>query len=138
MKRTILAMLAVFVLWGVLDFLLHGVLLTPMYVASAPLWRPMAEIKLWLIYLATLISAICFVYVYAEMLADHTMAAALRYGLIFGIGAGVSAGIGSYAVMPISGSMAAIWCLGLVVEALLGAWLAWAILHRGQAAGSQG
>ncbi len=133
MKRNILTMLAVFVLWGVLDFVLHGVLMTKMYMASAPLWRPMDEINLGLIYLVTLISAGCFVGIYSLLAGPRSLQGALRYGLLFGIGAGVSAGLGSYAIMPIPPAMAVIWCLGLVVESLAGAWLAWAILKNAPA-----
>ena len=130
MKRTGLAIIAVFVAWGILDFLLHGVLLRGMYSVSPQIWRPMDEIPLWLIYLTTLISAACFVYIYARMLAEPTLAAALRYGLVFGIGAGATAGLGGYATLPISLGMAIIWFLGILVESLAGAWIAWA-MHRG-------
>jgi len=133
MKRIIGAIVAVFVLWGVLDFLLHGVLMTQMYAATAPLWRPRAEMQLWLIYLVTLISAGCFVGIYGLLTGDGSLTGALRYGLLFGVAAGMSMGFGMYAVMPIPLGMAVIWCLGILVESLAGAWVAWAVLRRGSA-----
>ena len=41
---------------------------------------------------------------------------AVKYGLVFGIGVGISMGYGSYSVMPIFYSMAFNWLPGSVVE----------------------
>ena len=45
MKKVILAILAVFIAWSVMDFLIHGVILHASYAATASLWRPMSEMK---------------------------------------------------------------------------------------------
>ena len=44
MKRTLLAVLAVFVMWSVLDFVIHGLILGSIYMATPHLWRPMHEV----------------------------------------------------------------------------------------------
>jgi len=44
----------------------------------------------------------------------------LRYGVLFGVGAGVSMGYGSYSVMPIPYHMALTWFMGTVIEAAVG------------------
>jgi len=133
MKKTIIAIVVVFVMWGVLDYVLHGLILGASYEATSQLWRPMEEMSIGLIYVVTLVAAACFVYVYAAMIGDRSQKTALLYGLVFGIGAGISMGYGSYAVMPLPYMMALAWFLWTILEAVVGAWVAWAILKRGAA-----
>ena len=120
MMKTGLAMLAVFVAWSILGYVLHGVILTSTYAATPQLWRPMADYKLTLGYLVTILSAICFVVVYAQWITDKQLKTGLLYGLVFGIGSGVSMGYGSYAVMPIPYTLALCWFGGMVVNGVAG------------------
>jgi hypothetical protein len=46
MQRFVLAVLAVFIAWAVLDFVIHGVLLQATYQATPALWRPMADMSM--------------------------------------------------------------------------------------------
>jgi len=46
MKRMILSVLAVFLAWSVVDDVIHGVILRSSYAATAPLWRPMGDMKM--------------------------------------------------------------------------------------------
>ncbi|MCX6338647.1 MAG: hypothetical protein NTX71_01845 [Candidatus Aureabacteria bacterium] len=96
--------------WNILDEILHGVILCRDYQQTVALWRPFGEMKLGLIRLVELVAAITFVAIYA-----------LRYGLLYGIGAGVSMGYGSYAVMPITHEIACAWFAGSLVESIAGA-----------------
>lgn len=119
-KKTVLAIIALFILWSILDFVIHGVLLTEAYKATAELWRPMEEMKMGLMRIVVLISAITFVLIYTLFFREKNMKTALKYGLLFGLGAGVSLGYGSYSVMPMPYSMAFTWFLGVLIEATLG------------------
>ncbi len=119
-KRIALGTLAVFVLWLILDNVIHGMILAPMYNESAQLWRPIEEMKSWLLLLVVLISSIVFVYIYAAFSTEKSMARALFYGFVFGLGAGTSMAYGSYSVLPIPYLLALGWFLGTVVETTLG------------------
>jgi hypothetical protein len=120
MKKTVLAIIAVFILWSILDFVIHGVFLGEAYKATAELWRPMEEMKMGLMRIVVLISSIAFVLIYALFFSEKNIKTALKYGLLFGIGAGVSMGYGSYAVMPIPYNMAFTWFWGTLIEVTLG------------------
>jgi len=120
MKRIALAVLAVFVAWSVMDFIIHGVILSSSYEATASLWRPMNEMNMSIMYLAVLISAVTFALIYSRLVARKGLATGLTYGLLFGVATGVSMGFGSYAVMPIPFNMAFTWFLGSVIEAAVG------------------
>lgn len=116
MKKTILAILAVFVSWQVLDMLIHNVILMSAYEETSALWRPMEEMMMGLMMLVSVIAAVCFVLIYDLFFKDKNMMAGLKYGIIFGIGAGISMGYGTYSVMPITDTIALGWFLGTVVE----------------------
>jgi len=120
MKRGLLAVVVLFIFWSLADYLIHGVLLSSMYQATSSLWRPMAEMKMFLIYITVLISAIIFVLIYTLFFKNKGIGSGLGYGFLYGLGAGISMGYGTYAVLPIPYKMALIWFVGTVVEATLG------------------
>ena len=120
LKRSIVAALAVCAAWSALDFVIHGLILKSSYEATAPLWRPMAEMKMGVMRVAVLMASFAFVSLYARLVAKKGVQTGLRYGLWFGLATGVSMGYGTYAVMPIPYHMALTWFLGSVVQAAVG------------------
>jgi len=119
-KKTILSILAVFIAWSVMDYVIHGVILRSSYAATASLWRPMGEMKTSLMYFSVMIASITFVLIYSLLISRKGISTGLKYGALFGLSAGVSMGYGSYSVMPIPYHMAFTWCFGSVVEAMVG------------------
>jgi predicted cobalt transporter CbtA len=130
MKKVILAVIAVFVVWSVLDFVIHGLILRSAYASTASLWRPMNEMKTSVLYIAVLIAAITFVLIYSSFFSSKGISTGLKYGLLFGLGTGVSMGYGSYSVMPIPYHMALTWFLGSVVEASVGGIIVGSIIRK--------
>jgi hypothetical protein len=130
MKRTILAVLAVFVSWSVLDFVIHGLILGSTYAATPQLWRPMSEMKMGLMYFTVLVASAAFVYIYARLIAEKGVKTAVLYGLVFGIGEGTAMGYGTYSVMPIPYVMAFVWFAGSVVEAVAAGLVAGLIIKK--------
>jgi hypothetical protein len=129
-KRTLLAAVALFVVWEALDFVIHGVLLQPYYAAQPELWRPQAEMKVGVLFAATFIAAVAFAAIYAYFVRPKSLGAAVRFGLVWGIGAGVAMGYGTYAVLPIPYVMAFGWFLGTVVESCAGGAVVGAIIKE--------
>jgi len=119
-KKTILSILAVFIAWSVMDYVIHGVILRSSYAATASLWRPMGEMKTLLMYFSVMIASITFVLIYSLLISRKGISTGLKYGALFGLSAGVPMGYGSYSVMPIPYHMAFTWCFGSVVEAMVG------------------
>lgn len=120
MKKIILVSLAIFILWSVLDFIIHGLILGSSYEVTAALWRPMDEMKMGLMRIVVFISSVTFVLIYVLFFAVKGFVPALKYGLLYGIGAGIAMGYGSYAVMPIPYTMAFVWFTGSVAKTTLG------------------
>ena len=130
MIRILLAILAVFAAWSVLDFVMHGVVLAAAYQATAQLWRPMNQMKMIVLHVTTLIAAIAFVIIYVRLISPKDVIRGLEYGLLFGIATGVSMGFGTYSVMPIPLYMAIVWLIGSIVEMALGGIIVGAIIKE--------
>lgn len=115
-KRAVLAVIAVFIAWSALDFVIHGVLLQSAYEATADLWRPMDEMNIPLMYLVTLVFAAAFVAIYLLLVEPKSAGSGVLFGVLFGLAVGVSMGFGSFSYMPIPLSLAWSWFLGTLVE----------------------
>ena len=106
LKQTARSALAIFLAWNVLEFVLHGVILKPTYLEMTELWRPLDEWKYGVGQMVMAVSAIAFALLYVRLIGNKSMPAALSYGFLFGIMAGVVAGYGTYSVQPISHNVA--------------------------------
>lgn len=116
MKRLIGAVIAVFVAIQAMDFLIHGILMAPLYERKPDLWRPEAEMKMALMMLVSLLFVICIVLIYDLYFKHKCIRSGLIYGLLLGIGFGVSMGYGTYSAMPIPYGVALGWFLATIVE----------------------
>lgn len=119
MKKTLIATVVVFFAWEILDYVIHVIILASSYAETANLWRSAEEMKLGLMYIVVLVSAFVFVSIYDRFVTNRNLQNAIKFGTWFGVGAGISMGYGSYAVMPLTYNIALIWFLGTVVEAVI-------------------
>lgn len=131
-KRFILAAVSIFIAWSVLDFIIHGVILSSTYQATAQLWRPMAEMKMGLMYVVTAVGALAFAGLYTKLVSNKSLATGLLYGLIFGIAEGFPMGFGTYSFMPIPMFLAAAWFVGTLVETIVGGAIVGAIVKSAE------
>jgi hypothetical protein len=118
-KRISLAVIAVFIAWSILDFIIHGVLLQSTYEATANLWRPMEEMKMSLMYIVTLLFTACFVVIYGLLIKEKSLVSGIKFGALFGLATGISMGFGSYSYMPIPLVLAWSWFLGTLAQAIV-------------------
>jgi uncharacterized protein with PQ loop repeat len=118
-KRTIWAVVAVFVAWSIMEAVLHGLLLRSTYEATANLWRSPGQMNIPLIYFVTLVFAACFVLIYGLLVGQKSLASGVRFGALFGLATGISMGFGSYSYMPIPLTLAWSWFFGSWIEAIV-------------------
>ncbi|MGB0448951.1 MAG: hypothetical protein ACPGF6_00065 [Porticoccaceae bacterium] len=115
LKPNLLAIIAVFVVWSILDFLIHGMLLQSTYEATADLWRPMEEMNPILCYGVKLGFSICFVLIYDLLISEKSLQNGIKFGLLLGLGNGLMA-LGSYVYMPIPLLLAEAWLAAAIVQ----------------------
>ena len=97
--------------------------------ATAALWRPMAEMNMTLMYVVTLLYSAGFVAIYGLLVEPKCVGRGIKYGAIFGLATGISMGFGTYAYMPIPGSLAWSWFLASFIEALAAGAIVGAIMR---------
>jgi hypothetical protein len=126
MKRLLLAGIAVFVTWTLLDTWAHRLLLQPLYESSPSIWRPLAEMNPVLIGTVTVLLIAVFLAAYKVLVWPKSLAAGLCFGGLLGVALGASAGFGTYIHSPIPLTLAWGWfglgtVKGLVAGVVLGA-----------------
>lgn len=127
--RLVVSVVVIFVVWAILDFVIHGVILGSTYAQQPELWRPMDEIHFGLTYSVTVVCTVAFASIYGFLVSPKSLGAGLTYGLLFGIAFGYSMGFGTFSVMPVPARMAVIWFLGTIVEFTLAGGIVGAIVN---------
>lgn len=115
LKRNLLAVIAIFVAWSILDYLIHGIMLASSYEATANLWRPMEEMNPLLCYGVKLGFTICFVLIYDLLISNKSLQNGIKFGLLLGLGNGL-VDLGSYVYMPIPLTMAGAWLAAALIQ----------------------
>src|SRR5881396_1985607 len=119
-KRWLLASVAVFVAIVVLEFLIHGVLLSGLYKQTASVWRPEAEMQqmMWIFWAGYLVFAPFFALIYVKGYEKGKpgLGQGIRCGLYVGAMLSVMQSFGWYAILPIPFVLAFYWFVAILVE----------------------
>ena len=125
-KRFIIAVIAVFVSFQILDFIIHFIILGPTYQEYKDLWRPDMMSKLWIMYISSFILSFLFIYIFAKGYEGRGLAEGIRYGIIIGLLIYAVGALNQYAVYPISFSLAVKWFVyGMIEFIICGIVAAW-------------
>ena len=125
-KRFIIAVIAVFVSFQILDFIIHFIILGPTYQDYKDLWRPDMMSKLWIMYISSFILSFLFIYIFAKGYEGRGLAEGIRYGIIIGLLIYAVGALNQYAVYPISFSLAVKWFVyGMIEFIICGIVAAW-------------
>ena len=79
----------------------HGFILRSSYEAASQLWRDQTEMNMGMIWGIGVITAFFFTVLYSLLITPKNVGNGVTYGLLFGLGSGISMGFGSWSVMPI-------------------------------------
>jgi len=121
-KRFIVASLAVYVASLALGFLVHGVILRPIYDSLKNVWRPDMQSKMWIEWLDGFIVSFLFTYIFTKGYQGGGIMEGLRFGLLIGLFVSIPMAYGTYMIIPIPYSLALEWFLyGTAQVILLGA-----------------
>jgi hypothetical protein len=118
-KKLWLGAVAVFVVIAVWETIVNMLLLSSAYAATANLWRPMAEMKIWLFYVIYLFVAFFFTLIFSKGYEGKGAVEGLRYGFYVGMMMAVPMAYGTYGSMPIPYSLALQWFLYELIKYVL-------------------
>ncbi len=120
LKRNLISVIAVFLVIFGFEWLWHGHLLMPTYVATASVWRPMDQMQAmvaWCI-LTKLAFAIVFTWLFAQHYEGKGTMEGVRYGLFIGLIMGLHS-FTSYIYLPVSIGLASAWLIGEIIKGVL-------------------
>ncbi len=87
-KKFIIAVIAIYIIKQILDFIIHGLILEPTYEKMSDIWRPDMEDKMWVMYVTGFVFSFLFVHIYHFFMKGHFksgVATGFCYGLLMGL-----------------------------------------------------
>jgi len=125
-KKFILASIVVFVVYQVLNFIIHGLILDSVYESMAGVWREDMDSTMWIMYVTSFIMSFLFVFIFIKGYEGKGIAEGLRFGLWIGLLMNVVGMFNQYAVYPISMSLTIQWFVYGVIQLMIcGIFAAW-------------
>ncbi len=117
-KNIILGFFAVFVIQRLFEFLIHTVILAPVYFIEPlkSLWRPDILDKMWVMWVSGLVFSFFFTFIFSKGYQGRGILEGVRYGLYMGLLIATPMAYNQYAVYPIPYSVTVQWFLYGVLE----------------------
>src|SRR4030042_1308225 len=119
-KRFIIASVVVYVVFIVLDFIIHGIILSDTYKALSGIGRPDMMSFMWIFYAAGLLFAFLFVYIFIKGYEGKGILEGARYGIIIGLLIYVVGMFGQYAMYPLPLTLVIQWFVYGMIECVIG------------------
>lgn len=133
-KRWLLASVAVFVVIGILEVVIHGVLLQGVYQQTASVWRTQADMQrlTWIFWVGYLVFApiFTFIYVKGHEKGKPGLGQGFRFGLYVGAMLSVLHSFSQYVVLPIPLALSFYWFVATLVEFIAAGIAAGLVYHE--------
>lgn len=126
-QRLSIATVAGFLFIFTADFLIHGIMLSDSYSATAEVWRPVDEMKMSFM-LVSQIGQALFVSLLCASLYQANIISKYLNGTLFGLMMGVMA-FGQYSFLPIPLSLSIYWAIAGFVEGY-GIWVINSFIYK--------
>jgi hypothetical protein len=108
-KRFLLAILAVFITYEVLSYVINSLLLSECYKELVPVWRKDMMHFMWLMYVVDFIFSFFFVLIYSRWSRKFTIGSGILFGLLAGIMMNTTNMIYQWIVYPITNHLLVLW-----------------------------
>lgn len=128
-KRFIFGGIAIFIIFQILDFLVHNILLMPLYASMANIWRPDMMSKMWIMYAGSFVFSFLMMFVFIKGYEARGIMEGVRFGIIIGL---MTNGIGAfyqYSVYPLPFSLIIQWFIYGLAEFIV-AGIAAALIYK--------
>jgi len=118
-KKWLLGSLAVYVVYIILDYIIHSVILMGTYEATSSAWRPMEEMSTVIPFIRDAVFALLFVYIFTKEYEGKGIAEGVRYGLWIGLLIWVPIAYMFYNVLPIPYWLAFQWWVYGAIQCII-------------------
>ncbi len=120
-RSLLITIVVAFLSIGVMDFLIHGILLKETYAATASLWRPELEMKAKMPFmlLGQFLFAVAFTLIFAASVAEkRSLSCSMKYAAMIGL-LYIANNCMMYSVALYPGSLVLKWCLASFVQVMV-------------------
>ena len=113
--------IVVFVVWQIIAFLVHGMMLGDTYRALWGVFRPEGEVNsmMWMMYLSSALYLLLFCYIFTKGYEGRGIGEGLRFGLLMGLFMCIPMAIDQYVIYPLPPNLAVIWLVSGVVSFMI-------------------
>jgi len=118
-KRYLLSVLAVFIVYEVLSYVINSLLLIDCYMELAHVWRKDMMHFMWLMYLVDLFFSLFFVSIYTRWSKSFTIGSGILFGLLVGIMMNTTNMINQWIVYPITNHLMVLWVFFGLIQFLI-------------------
>ena len=118
-RNFILTSIIVFVVYEVVNNIIHVLILSGAYQVLSEVWRPDMMQKMWIMYVTALIFSFLFVYIFSKGYEGRGIQEGIRYGLIMGLLMNVVGMFNQYAVYPLPFSLVIQWFVYGVIQFII-------------------
>jgi hypothetical protein len=108
-SRFFIAFVVIYVVGGLLNFLMHGVLLMESYEAIQSVWRPDMDRLMWIQWVTPLFLIFFFLYIFARGYEGKGIMEGVRFGLIIWAFVSIPMTYGQYMLYPLPYSLVWKW-----------------------------
>lgn len=120
-KNFSITFVVIYILGGILNYLIHNVVLAETYQGLANLWRPDMARLMWLQMVTPLFLTFFFIYIFVKGREGKGVMEGIRYGLIIWAFLSIPSIYGQYMVYPLPYSLVLKWLFSdLIVMVILG------------------
>ena len=122
-KKFFIALIAIYVVGGILNFLVHGVLLMSTYQELASVWRPQSEMDsyMWIQWVTSLFLCFFFVYIFVRGYEGRGIMEGVRFGLVIWAFMTIPSVYSQFMVYPLPYSLILKWLFSdLVIWVVMG------------------
>jgi len=108
-KRFLAGGLAIFIIFGICDFIIHNLILQKVYMSMTNVWRPDMMSLMWIMYVTSFIFSFLVMFVFVKGYEGRGILEGVRFGIIIGL---ITTGAGAfyqYVVYPLPFSLIIQW-----------------------------
>ena len=111
----------VYIVWQVIGFVVHGIMLADTYANMWQVLRPASEIDslMWVMFVSSALYLLLFCYIFTKGYEGKGVGEGLRFGLLMGLFMSIPMAMDQFAVYPISTNIAVIWFVSGVVSFMI-------------------
>lgn len=127
--------IVVYIVWQIVGFLVHGIMLNDTYQGLWGVFRAEAEMNsmMWMMYLSSALYLLLFCYIFTKGYEGKGVGEGLRYGLLMGLFISIPMALDQYVLYPLPSNVAVIWFVSGVVSFMI-AGAVFATIYKSSAA----